>query len=124
MALLRSPADRAPGVVAARLSAAGAALLGARAPAFSRPARGPWALVLGRLALAVHGALGAPYLLAGLVVPWYGVALLWAVWGALLVLAVRLLRDRPLRALAVPPAAVAGGALVLLAGQELFGWMA
>ncbi|PPK98194.1 hypothetical protein CLV92_102347 [Kineococcus xinjiangensis] len=101
-----------------------AALLAARVPALTRPARRPWALALGWLALAVHAALGVPYLLAGLVAPWYGVALLWGVWGALLVLAVRLLRDRPLWTLAVPPATVAGGALVLLAGEHLFGWMA
>ena len=88
------------------------------------PARPRWARALGWLAVALHAAVGLGYLLVGLIAPWYGVALLWAVWAALLVLALRLLRDRPVWALGVPPATVAAGLAVALAGEHVLGWMA
>ncbi|GAB7190749.1 hypothetical protein NUM3379_14560 [Kineococcus sp. NUM-3379] len=95
----------------------------AAAPRATSTARSPWALALGWMAIAAHTAVGFGYLLLGLVVPWYGLAVLWAVWAGLLVLAVRLLRERPAWALAVPPVAVVTAVGVVLVGEHLLGWM-
>lgn len=52
------------------------------------------------VALILHGLVAFPYLTSVLLAPTYGVALLWALWGAFLVAAVQLARTRALLALA------------------------
>ncbi|GAB7192087.1 hypothetical protein NUM3379_27960 [Kineococcus sp. NUM-3379] len=96
------------------------ALLSVRpAPAGVPRARGA---VVGWAGIVLHVVVGWPYLTSGLVAPGYGVALLWALWGALLVVAVRLLRRRPVWTPVVPAVALGAWFLVLSLGGHFLGW--
>ena len=53
-------------------------------------------LVAGWLGVTVHGLLGVPYLLSGLLAPLWAVVILWTVWTALLAVAIRKRRRRPM----------------------------
>ena len=74
--------------------------------------------------IVLHLATGFLYLASPLVAPLGGVAVLWAGWVALLVLAIRLRAARPWWTLLVPVASIGFWALVLTVGSHLFGWTA
>ncbi|MDP8910014.1 MAG: hypothetical protein M3N47_13080 [Chloroflexota bacterium] len=76
------------------------------------------------VALLLHTLVAFPYLMSVLMVPPYGVAFLWAVWGALLAMTVYVGRRRPLLALAVPPVAFGLWFVILLLGDVFLGWTA
>ena len=82
--------------------------------------------VIGVLGLIMHCTFVAYLILvSGLVVPWYGLLVLFAIWLALLVLGVRWLRSsRPARAVAVPGIALLAWIGMLFMGVYLFGWTA
>jgi hypothetical protein len=83
-----------------------------------------WQLVLGWLAFAVHLPVGLLYLVSGLVVPEYGIAVLLAIWTLLLVVLLRLPTSRPAYALLVPATAFALWVGVLAFGGAFLGWTA
>lgn len=84
-----------------------------------------WAVALGWVGLALHAGVGAfPYLVSGLVAPPYGVLFLWALWGALLVVALRLRVRRPAWTPVVPIVAIALWRIVMLLGEAALGWQA
>ncbi len=83
-----------------------------------------WAVAVGWLAVVLHGAVGFLYLLSGLVAPGYGVLFLWALWGALLVVVLRLRTRRPLWTPALPVVAAVLWQAVLLFGGAVLGWQA
>ena len=83
------------------------------------------ARLLGWLGLALHTAVGVvPYAGSGLVAPTWAVIVLWAVWAALLVVALVLIRRRPRLVPLIPAAAVAAWALIVSLGDLLLGWTA
>ena len=71
----------------------------------------------------LHVAVASLYLSSGLLVPWYAVALLFAIWIVLLVLAIRH-RQRPAWVLATPFIAAAIWLVVVQGGSWIFGWTA
>ncbi len=81
-----------------------------------------WATALGWLGIALHAAVGWPYLVSGLVAPVYGVLLLWTLWAALLVVALRQLRQRPAWTPVVPAVAAGLWFLVMYLGEAVLGW--
>lgn len=89
---------------------------------FTRRSPSAWAQTVGWLGLALHVAAAFPYLVSGLIAPPYGVMGLWALWGALLALALRLRLRRPLWTPVVPVAAVLLWAGVMFFGGEVLGW--
>ncbi len=88
------------------------------------PAAGRRWAAIGWVGLALHVAVGVPYLVSGLVAPLYGVLLLWIVWGLLLVVLLRVHAGRPAWALVVPFAALATWYAVLHLGGAALGWQA
>ena len=81
--------------------------------------------VAGWVALALHVAVGFfPYLASGLVAPPWGLAVLFAVWVALLVVVVRWRPSPRWWLLAVPIGAVAAWFALITAGEAWFGWTA
>lgn len=84
--------------------------------------RSAWALAVGWLGLVAHAAVGWLYLASGLVAPGYGVLLLWALWVILLVIAIRLLRARPVWTPVIPATAAGLWLLVMYLGEVLLGW--
>lgn len=76
------------------------------------------------IALVLHAVVAFPYLLSGLAVPIHGVIFLWALWGAFLVVILRLGRRHSWLTLAVPPVAFTAWYVVLLMGGEILGWTA
>jgi hypothetical protein len=84
-----------------------------------------WPKVAAWIGLVLHLVVGVfPYLASGLMVPGWGLVVLWVVWAGLLVLAIRLLRMHSPWTLAVPAIAVAFWFLWLTIGESLFGWTA
>lgn len=84
----------------------------------------PWRRAVGFVGIAAHLVVGYFYLASGLVVPPLWVLVFLAVWVALLVLCIALLRRHPLWVLLVPLIALAllvGGVTV---GEALGGWQA
>ena len=81
-----------------------------------------WIAVGGGLLIQV--AIGGPLLVVGLAVPGYGVLGLYAVWGLLLALALRIRRTHPWLVPAIPPVTFAVIYRLLLLGGEVFGWTA
>jgi hypothetical protein len=80
---------------------------------------------IGVAGLVLHLAVGVvPYAGSGLVAPPGGVALLWAVWAALLAAAVVLLTRRPALVPLVPVVAVTVWVGVVGLGDALLGWTA
>lgn len=83
-----------------------------------------WHRVLGALGIVAHSGVGYVYLAAGLVVPMPWLIGFLLLWLALLVLAIRLWRRKPLWVLAIPVVAVlllVGGVSL---GGALLGWNA
>ena len=91
------------------------------APVQRRPA-GP--LVVAGLAGLAHLVVGFLYLAGGLVVPGPVLIPLWLLWLALAVVLVRLTRRRSWWTPAVPVAAAAVFALVVVVGEQVLGWTA
>ena len=82
--------------------------------------------IVGALGLFVHCSLvGYLYLTSGLVVPWWGMLVLFVVWLGLFVQGIRWVSGpRPMLALAVPVLAIVFLAAVLALGSWVFGWSA
>lgn len=99
--------------------AAGLMFVSPGAPAARYPAP---AVAVGWLGLVLHAATGWLYLASGLVAPGYGVLALWALWTVLLIIGLRLLRDRPLWTPLVPVTAVGLWLLIMYLGEALLGW--
>ncbi|AGP33658.1 hypothetical protein [Sorangium cellulosum] len=78
----------------------------------------PW------VGIAVHLVIGPAYALAGLLAPPWAVAALWAIWIALLVMAIRVRRSRPWLAAATPLISAAVWLGLLTLGERLLGWTA
>ena len=78
--------------------------------------------------VALHLAVGVfPYAASGLLVPIWGIVVLYALWLGLAFVLVRLLRGearRPMLAPLVPVAALAVWFAVVTAGEAIFGWTA
>ena len=78
--------------------------------------------------VVLHLAVGVfPYAASGLLVPIWGIVVLYALWLALAFVLVRLLRGearRPMLAPLVPVAALAVWFAVVTAGEAIFGWTA
>lgn len=88
------------------------------------PAQPGWKRALGIVGILLHLVVGYFYLTAGLVVPGGWLVVFLLVWVALLVVAIRLFRRRPLLVLLVPVVALAllvGGVSV---GGALLDWTA
>jgi hypothetical protein len=83
-----------------------------------------WQVLLGWLAFALYIPVGLLYLVSGLVVPAYGIAVLLVIWTLLLVVLLRLLVSRPAFALLVPAGAFALWVGLLAVGEAVFGWTA
>jgi hypothetical protein len=76
--------------------------------------------------LAMIGLAGCLFLYAvsGLLAPWYGVALLLAIWVVLFVVATRWWTPHPRRTLLLPLVGIVVWFAVLTLGEALFGWTA
>ncbi|HEY9350770.1 MAG TPA: hypothetical protein VIP75_08750, partial [Acidothermales bacterium] len=83
-----------------------------------------WQTVLGWVAFGLYLPIGLLYLISGLVVPLYGVVLLFAAWALLLIVLFRLLATRPAWALLIPALAVALWVGVLAFGGSVLNWTA
>jgi len=80
------------------------------------------ARIAGWLGLITHLALFFWYAASGLLAPMWAIAVLMVVWSGLLVLAIWLLRTRPLLTPLVPVFALAFWFLALTAGEAWLGW--
>lgn len=80
--------------------------------------------VVGWVGLVAHLALAFWYAATPLVAPAWAVAVLVLVWLALLVVAIRLLRRRPVLVPVVPLAAVVIWVAAVSAGDAWLGWTA
>ena len=87
-------------------------------------ARSTGPLLVAGLAGLAHLVVGYFYLAGGLVVPGYALIPLWVLWLVLAVVLVRLALRRSWWTPAVPVAAVAVFVLVLVLGEQVFGWQA
>ena len=72
----------------------------------------------------LHGAVGWVYLVSGLVAPGWAVVGLLTIWVALLVVAIRVWRSRPLIVLGIPFLAMAIWFVTLFLGERLLDWTA
>jgi hypothetical protein len=81
-------------------------------------------LLVAALAGLAHLVVGYFYLAGGLVVPGYALIPLWVLWLVLAVVLVRLALRRSWWTPAVPVAAAAVLVLVLVLGEQVFGWQA
>jgi hypothetical protein len=86
--------------------------------------RAGWQTVLGWVAFGLYLPIGLLYLISGLVVPLYGVVLLFAAWALLLIVLFRLLATRPAWALLIPALAVVLWVGVLAFGGSVLNWTA
>jgi hypothetical protein len=82
--------------------------------------------VAGVVGLVLHGLTAVfPYAASGLLAPLYGYVLVYLVWAALLVLAVRWFRaGREPLVLVVPGLSLVGWAAVMTFGDFVLGWTA
>ncbi|MBB1484307.1 hypothetical protein H5392_10605 [Tessaracoccus sp. MC1865] len=83
-----------------------------------------WKRAFGILGILAHLVVGYIYLTVGLVTPMPWLLGFWVIWVVLLLVCLRLLRDRPLLVLLVPVLAL--GILIggLSLGEALLGWSA
>lgn len=86
------------------------------------PSRG--ASAIGWLGLIAHAAIFFWYAASGLVAPGWAVAMLLALWVALLFVGIRLRHSRPLLTPLVPVVAVLLWLAVISAGGAWLGWTA
>ena len=82
------------------------------------------ALVAGWIGLIAHLGTGLFYLVSGLAVPAWAYVVLLVIWLALLVVAIRLLRQRPAYTLLIPVASAAIWFGALSAGDAWLNWTA
>ncbi|HEU4421133.1 MAG TPA: hypothetical protein VFR67_01180 [Pilimelia sp.] len=82
----------------------------------------PGARVAGWLGLAAHVALLPFYAASGLLAPMWAIVILLIVWAALFVVAIWLLRTRPLLTPLVPAFAAVFWFLAISAGEAWLGW--
>ena len=83
------------------------------------------ARVVGWIGVVLHLAVGVlPYAVSGLVAPVWAYPVLYVLWGALLVVAVRAARRSSPWALVVPVVAVAVWLAVISFGGAVLGWTA
>ena len=87
-------------------------------------ARSTGPLLVAGLAGLAHLVVGYFYLAGGLVVPGYALIPLWVLWLVLAVVLVRLALRRSWWTPAVPVTAAAVLVLVLVLGEQVFGWQA
>jgi hypothetical protein len=83
-----------------------------------------WARIVGWLAVLAHLALFFWYVASGLVAPGWAVAVLLAIWAALLVVVIKLRRTHPFLAWLVPVFALAFWFGAISAGEAWLGWTA
>jgi hypothetical protein len=83
-----------------------------------------WARVIGWLGLVLHLALFFWYVASGLVAPGWAVVTLLAFWVALLVVAIRLRRRRPLWTPLVPLVGLLVWVSAISAGERWLDWTA
>jgi len=88
------------------------------------PSSRAFRLVAGWLGVMVQGLLGGPYLLSGLLAPFWAVVILWTVWTALLAVAIRKRRERPMFVVLIPLISFLVLVAALLAGSAFLGWAA
>jgi hypothetical protein len=91
-------------------------------PTRSAPAAGP--LVAAGLAGVAHLVVGYFYLAGGLVIPGYALLPLWVFWALLAALLVRLAVRRSWWTPLIPVIAAVVFFLVLVVGEQVFGWQA
>ena len=103
---------------------AGAAAVASAGENDAATSRAGWQTVLGWVAFGLYLPIGLLYLISGLVVPLYGVVLLFAAWALLLIVLFRLLATRPAWALLIPALAVALWVGVLAFGGSVLNWTA
>ena len=87
-------------------------------------ARSTGPLVVAVLAGLAHLVVGYFYLAGGLVIPGYALIPLWVLWLVLAAVLVRLAVRRSWWTPAVPVAAAAVLVLVIVLGEQVFGWQA
>jgi hypothetical protein len=87
-------------------------------------ARSTGPLLVAGLAGLAHIVVGYFYLAGGLVVPGYALIPLWVLWLVLAVVLVQLAIRRSWWTPAVPVTAAAVLVLVLVLGEQVFGWQA
>jgi len=87
-------------------------------------ARSTGPLLVAVLAGLAHLVVGYFYLAGGLVVPGYALIPLWLLWLVLAAVLVRLAVRRSWWTPAVPVAAAAVLVLVIVLGEQVFGWQA
>jgi hypothetical protein len=87
-------------------------------------ARSTGPLLVAGLAGLAHLVVGYFYLVGGLVIPGYALLPLWLFWLVLATVLVRLAIQRSWWTPAVPVAAAAVLVLVLVLGDQVFGWQA
>ncbi|AUX20118.1 hypothetical protein SOCEGT47_005810 [Sorangium cellulosum] len=80
--------------------------------------------LVGWAGIAVHLVVGLAYAFTGLLAPSWAVGLLWALWGALLAMALLVRRSRPWLAAVTPLIAMAAWLAALALGERLLGWTA
>jgi len=83
-----------------------------------------WARVIGWLGLILHLALLIWYVASGLLAPGWAVAILLVIWAALLVVAIQLLRRRPLLTPLVPMVGFIVWVSAITAGETWLNWTA
>lgn len=85
---------------------------------------GRLAAAVGWLAVGAQLALILPFLAVGLGAPAWAVVVLYALWGAMLAVALRMRRAHPFSTLLVPPVTFGLMYWLLIAGGRVFDWMA
>ncbi len=81
-----------------------------------------WARLVGWLGLVLHLALLYWYAASGLLAPGWAVVTLLVIWAALLVVALRLRRSRPLLTPVVPLVGFVVWVAAITAGENWLGW--
>jgi hypothetical protein len=92
-------------------------------PTQSAPDTGTSTLVT-VIGFVLYLAAGLPYLVGGLIMPWYAVGVLWAVWVVGLALAIRWRNTRRTLFLALPFIALGIWFAVSWLGDTFLGWTA
>ena len=81
-------------------------------------------LVAGWLGVTVHGLLGVLYLLSGLLAPFWVAVILWTAWTALLAVAIRKRRRRPILVALIPIISFLAWVAAQWAGSAFLDWAA
>ena len=76
------------------------------------------------IGLTLHGLLGVPYVLSGLLAPFWAVVALWTLWAGLLAVVVHQRTRRPVLVAVVPIVGLVFWVVAMWAGSMLFDWAA